>query len=134
MCSSVTHACFAWFCEAEIQLSGLVRMPQMQGRIATLLQDAPEATMKTPSFHGAVNSVLSDMAHPEHVQWAPEFAAALVAFEQHTPYPQTMIQAVCLDQWTTYMHRFAPFIFCSENEPPIFPRCPACTSKDFPCS
>ena len=99
----------------------------MQGRIATLLQNATEQTVKTPTFHDAVNLVLSNMAHPEHVQWAPEFAAALIAIEQHKPYSQTMIQTVCLDQWTNHMHRSALFMLRGESEPSTVLRCPACT-------
>lgn len=80
----------------------------------TALQDEIKAALamnsryhSSAAYQDALDSVLSALVDPGKVAWAPEFGVALVATESHVPFHQTILQAVCLDNWSEESHRYS---------------------------
>lgn len=59
-------------------------------------------------YQDAVTAVLRKLSSADHVAWAPDFGAALVTTQVHGPHQQSIIHAICLDNWSEETHRHAP--------------------------
>ena len=88
----------------------------VQGNTFSILADLSDASyihiihtydvdVEPADFQLALTDVLSSMVDPHDVSWAPEFSCALVAGHQSMPRAQTVIFAVCLDNWESQTHR-----------------------------